>query len=162
MSEKSRACEHCIPNDVVLKANLAYVRYDNRSLSRGHVLVIPRRHVSSFFDTTIEEQHAVLSLMNEAKNISTDSYRLTATILTSTSEKQEDSHGCMFMSTSFLGILAMSQSRKAASGQCSRRSREPNFRFQSNRISISVPIAQRKKDSLRTVFLTSFPSTGKD
>jgi diadenosine tetraphosphate (Ap4A) HIT family hydrolase len=43
------------------------VRYDNHSLSRGHVLVIPRRHVASFFDMTTDEQHAVLSLMNEAK-----------------------------------------------------------------------------------------------
>lgn len=67
MSGKSQDCELCTPNDVVLESVLAYVRYDNHSLSRGHVLVIPRRHVASFFDMTADEQHAVLSLMNEAK-----------------------------------------------------------------------------------------------
>ncbi|MGH7825509.1 MAG: HIT family protein [Candidatus Binatia bacterium] len=67
MPDRSKACELCTPNDVVLEGGLAYVRYDNHSLSRGHVLVIPRRHVASFFDMTTDEQHAVLSLMNEAK-----------------------------------------------------------------------------------------------
>ena len=67
MSDKSQACELCTLNDVILESDLAYVRYDNHSLSRGHVLVIPRRHVASFFDMITEEQHAVLSLMNEAK-----------------------------------------------------------------------------------------------
>ena len=67
MSDKSQACELCTLNDVILESDLAYVRYDNHSLSRGHILVIPRRHVASFFDMTTEEQHAVLSLMNEAK-----------------------------------------------------------------------------------------------
>ncbi|HEU4343028.1 MAG TPA: HIT family protein [Candidatus Binatia bacterium] len=67
MPDSSGACELCTPNEVVLEADLAYVRYDNHSLSRGHVLVVPRRHVASFFNMTTDEQHAVLSLMNEAK-----------------------------------------------------------------------------------------------
>ncbi len=46
---------------------LAYVRYDNNSLSRGHVLVIPRRHVASFFDMTKDEQDAILSLLTQAQ-----------------------------------------------------------------------------------------------
>ncbi|HEU4341830.1 MAG TPA: HIT family protein [Candidatus Binatia bacterium] len=51
----------------VLERDLAYVRYDNHSLSRGHVLVIARRHVANFFDMTTDEQHAVLALMNKAR-----------------------------------------------------------------------------------------------
>jgi diadenosine tetraphosphate (Ap4A) HIT family hydrolase len=65
--DKIEACELCTLNDVVLESDLAYVRYDNHSLSRGHVLVIPQRHVASFFEMTTDEQHAVLSLINEAK-----------------------------------------------------------------------------------------------
>ena len=67
VSDKIEACELCTPIDVVLESDLAYVRYDNHSLSRGHVLVIPQRHVASFFDMTTDEQHTVLSLINEAK-----------------------------------------------------------------------------------------------
>ena len=48
---------------------LAYVRRDNHALSRGHVLVIPRRHVASFFEMTSEEQAAVLALLNEAQRL---------------------------------------------------------------------------------------------
>jgi diadenosine tetraphosphate (Ap4A) HIT family hydrolase len=56
-----------VPNDVVAENSLAYVRHDNNSLSRGHVLVVPRRHVASFFDMTIEEHSAILELLNEAQ-----------------------------------------------------------------------------------------------
>lgn len=37
-------CELCTPHDVLIETSLAYVRHDNNSLSRGHVLVIPKRH----------------------------------------------------------------------------------------------------------------------
>ncbi len=85
MLDKPEACELCTPNDVVLESDVAYVRYDNHSLSRGHVLIIPRRHVASFFDMTTDEQHAVLSLMNEAKRFiekqfSPDGYNIGANV----------------------------------------------------------------------------------
>lgn len=63
----SSPCELCAPTDVVLQNALAYVRYDNHSLSRGHVLVVPKRHVASFFDMTPEEQVAVLQLLGEVQ-----------------------------------------------------------------------------------------------
>ena len=62
-------CELCMPMDVVAENSLAYVRYDSNSLSRGHVLVVPRRHVASFFDMTADEQAAVLSLLNQAQRL---------------------------------------------------------------------------------------------
>jgi diadenosine tetraphosphate (Ap4A) HIT family hydrolase len=69
MSDESLGCKLCTAQDVVLGNDLAYVRYDSNSLSRGHVLIIPKRHVANFFDMTTEEQHAVLSLMNDAKRL---------------------------------------------------------------------------------------------
>jgi diadenosine tetraphosphate (Ap4A) HIT family hydrolase len=67
MTIDATACELCARHDVLLENALAYVRHDNNSLSRGHVLVIPKRHVASFFDMTAEEQSAVLSLLREAQ-----------------------------------------------------------------------------------------------
>jgi diadenosine tetraphosphate (Ap4A) HIT family hydrolase len=52
---------------LLLQDDLAYVRFDNNSLSRGHVLVVPRRHVASFFDMTPAEKTCVLSLLDRAK-----------------------------------------------------------------------------------------------
>jgi diadenosine tetraphosphate (Ap4A) HIT family hydrolase len=61
------SCELCIRSEVLLENDLAYVRYDSNSLSRGHVLVIPKRHVASFFDMTPKEQSAVLDLLRDAQ-----------------------------------------------------------------------------------------------
>ena len=58
-------CELCNRQEVLLENALAYVRHDNNSLSRGHVLVIPKRHVAGFFDMTAEEQSAILALLRE-------------------------------------------------------------------------------------------------
>jgi len=63
----SSPCELCTVTDVVLQNALAYVRYDNHALSRGHVLVVPKRHVASFFDMSTDEQIAVLQLLGEAQ-----------------------------------------------------------------------------------------------
>ena len=60
-------CELCTPDMVLIEDELAYVRYDNNSLSRGHVLVVPRRHVASFFDMTDAEKTCVLGLLDRAK-----------------------------------------------------------------------------------------------
>jgi diadenosine tetraphosphate (Ap4A) HIT family hydrolase len=65
MAIEPTACELCSRHEVLLENALAYVRHDNNSLSRGHVLVIPKRHVASFFDMTAEEQAAVLALLGE-------------------------------------------------------------------------------------------------
>ncbi len=60
-------CELCAADKLLFENALAYVRHDNHSLSRGHVLVVPKRHVANFFDMTAEEQSAVLALLNQAQ-----------------------------------------------------------------------------------------------
>lgn len=61
-------CELCKPDNVMLDGALAYVRYDNNTLSRGHVLIIPRRHVASYFDMTLEEKSEVHALLDRAQS----------------------------------------------------------------------------------------------
>jgi diadenosine tetraphosphate (Ap4A) HIT family hydrolase len=60
-------CELCTPDMVLIEHELAYVRYDNNGLSKGHVLAVPRRHVADFFDMTAAEKAAILSLLDRAK-----------------------------------------------------------------------------------------------
>jgi diadenosine tetraphosphate (Ap4A) HIT family hydrolase len=67
MAAKAEDCELCVPVEVVRENTLAYVRRDNHALSPGHVLVVPRRHVASFFEMTAEEQSAILALLNDAQ-----------------------------------------------------------------------------------------------
>ena len=52
---------------MVIENELAYVRYDSDSLSRGHVLVVPKRHVASYFDLNSEEHAAINSLLCQAQ-----------------------------------------------------------------------------------------------
>ena len=60
-------CELCTPADVLIESDLAYARYEGNSLSRGHVIVVPRRHVADFFDMDATEQAAMLKLLNQAR-----------------------------------------------------------------------------------------------
>ncbi len=41
--------------------------WDRYPVSQGHCLVIPRRHIASFFDSTQAERLALLALIDEAK-----------------------------------------------------------------------------------------------
>ncbi len=68
-------CELCKPDIVLIEHELAYVRYDNNSLSKGHVLVVPRRHVADFFDMSDAEKAAILSLLDRARAMIAKGYR---------------------------------------------------------------------------------------
>jgi diadenosine tetraphosphate (Ap4A) HIT family hydrolase len=55
------------PRGVSLERELAYSARDSYAASPGHTLVIPRRHVASFFELTPEEIQACMELINEEK-----------------------------------------------------------------------------------------------
>jgi diadenosine tetraphosphate (Ap4A) HIT family hydrolase len=60
-------CELCKEDMLLFGDDNAYARYDSNSLSKGHVLVVPRRHVADFFDMTWEEKSSILTLLDKAK-----------------------------------------------------------------------------------------------
>ena len=62
-------CPFCtLPRErLVFESELAFVIRDGYPVSPGHTLVIPRRHVASFFETTPDEQAALLKLLNLAR-----------------------------------------------------------------------------------------------
>ncbi|WP_374434545.1 HIT family protein [Inhella sp.] len=62
-------CAFCmLPTDRIVGSNddAIWMR-DAYPVSRGHSLVIPRRHIASFFDTTEDERQALLALLDEAR-----------------------------------------------------------------------------------------------
>ena len=67
MSTAGSPCPFCTLDMVLFGDDLAYVRRDDRPMSPGHVMVIPRRHVPNFFDMTWEEKTSVLALLDRAK-----------------------------------------------------------------------------------------------
>lgn len=65
----STPCPFCaLPKARVLFSNDSSIAFrDAYPVTRGHTLVIPLRHVSSFFDTTPEERTSMLGLLEAAK-----------------------------------------------------------------------------------------------
>jgi diadenosine tetraphosphate (Ap4A) HIT family hydrolase len=58
----------------VLADRLAFARRDGYPVSKGHTLIIPRRHVRSFFDCVDDERQAMLSLLDRAKALLDQQY----------------------------------------------------------------------------------------
>jgi diadenosine tetraphosphate (Ap4A) HIT family hydrolase len=64
-----RGCIFCaLPDERIVVSNAAAVAIeDGFPLTPGHSLIIPRRHVRSFFELTREERSAVFDLLELAK-----------------------------------------------------------------------------------------------
>jgi diadenosine tetraphosphate (Ap4A) HIT family hydrolase len=68
-------CELCTPKDVLFESDFAYVAHEINSLSRGHVIVVPKRHVANFFEMSGSEQGSVLALLNRAQRMIQDLHK---------------------------------------------------------------------------------------
>lgn len=70
-SETNRAgiCPFCClaADRLVLEDEFSLVIRDGFPVSEGHTLIIPRRHVQSFFETTHEERSSLLAMLGMAK-----------------------------------------------------------------------------------------------
>lgn len=62
-------CPFCALSEkrVLLRNDTAVAVRDTYPVTRGHTLVIPVRHVASFFDATSAEREAMLALLDTAK-----------------------------------------------------------------------------------------------
>ncbi len=65
----SAGCPFCPPDAsrVLHDDELVFVLRDGFPVSPGHVLVIPHRHVASFFETTLAERRAILDAIEIAR-----------------------------------------------------------------------------------------------
>jgi diadenosine tetraphosphate (Ap4A) HIT family hydrolase len=70
MSEpQKKPCPFCPPKDreILTTHPLAVAIEDSYPLTKGHSLVVPRRHVASFFELTADERTAMMELLDRAK-----------------------------------------------------------------------------------------------
>ena len=68
--KKIPECPFChLPADrIILTNDFAIGIRDGFPVSNGHTLIMPKRHVGSFFETTPDERTALLDLLDIAKN----------------------------------------------------------------------------------------------
>lgn len=62
-------CPFCgySPSSIILTNDEAYAIYDTKPLSPGHLLILPKRHIASLFEATVDEQTAMLLLLDQAR-----------------------------------------------------------------------------------------------
>ncbi|MFT4020093.1 MAG: HIT family protein [Acinetobacter sp.] len=65
--------EHCAycdydEYDIIAKNDFGIIFPEPNPLSQGHVVIVPLRHVSSFFEVTDKERKSLLSLLEQARN----------------------------------------------------------------------------------------------
>lgn len=73
----TKKCVFCtLPDGRVIRANEhAFTIRDGFPISPGHTLVIPRRHVGSFFEVTAEERTCLLELLDQSKKMIDEEFR---------------------------------------------------------------------------------------
>lgn len=70
--ENSPSCPFCHPNKdrkLIAESETVLAIYDKYPVNPGHALIIPKRHCSSFFELTSQEQVACLEMLNEVREI---------------------------------------------------------------------------------------------
>lgn len=72
---EEEGCAFCNSSETVLENDLAYSVFDRFPVSEGHMLIIPKRHVESFFDTTREERDALGQLVERCRDLLMERYR---------------------------------------------------------------------------------------
>ena len=60
--------------EIIASTSLSIAFFDGFPVSPGHALIIPRRHVASFFDLTMDEQQDMLKLAGCVKSIIDEKY----------------------------------------------------------------------------------------
>lgn len=67
-------CQAFENNDYFLENKLAFARFDGFPVSKGHLEVIPKRHIKDWWEATDEERMAIFKLIDEAKKIVDEKY----------------------------------------------------------------------------------------
>jgi len=77
METEPKKCQFCNPfvDEVVARNDLCYARWDRFPVSKGHLLIMPFRHVQDLFSLTPEEGQAMLVLINECKAVIEENFR---------------------------------------------------------------------------------------
>lgn len=62
-------CNLAKDKEIISETATALAFYDGFPVSKGHTLIVPKRHVANYFDLSIHEQRALWLLVNRCKKI---------------------------------------------------------------------------------------------
>lgn len=70
-------CIFCNPHrkiNLLTESATAYAMFDGYPLSKGHVLIVPKRHISNYFELPLKEQSACWIMANKVQEILTKEF----------------------------------------------------------------------------------------
>lgn len=71
---KNNNCIFCNPTNIIINGEYAYSRWDGFPVSRGHCLIIPKRHVGAIDDLTDAELKDVYTVLHQTKILLIETY----------------------------------------------------------------------------------------
>lgn len=73
---EEKPCRFCNPfaDDVVAKNKLCYARWDRFPVSKGHLLLMPFRHVPDYFSLTRDEKEAMTDIIDVCREIIVENF----------------------------------------------------------------------------------------
>jgi len=77
MNSTNHNCPFCNPDsgrEIIVENYSAYAMYDKYPVSKGHTLIIPKRHVADYFELSSEEQTACWCIVNAVRQISIEKF----------------------------------------------------------------------------------------
>jgi len=76
VNQPAKRCPFCSPLDreIVIEGTLAMALWDSYPVNPGHALIVPRRHVASWFDATAAEREEIMQLADGARRIVTEKH----------------------------------------------------------------------------------------
>ena len=69
MSEPCPFCNAEVNNELLASSPLSMAFYDSFPVSPGHCLIVPKRHIASFFDLSEEEKNDLFAVAEQVKAI---------------------------------------------------------------------------------------------
>lgn len=78
-------CQFCQKRDYLLENEYAYAKFDTNPTTMGHMLIVPKRHVTDYNYLTEAEKEAMHKLVDMSKDVlagiySPDDYNLSMSI----------------------------------------------------------------------------------
>ena len=68
--DQVKDCPFCnIERKIIIESEFSFSIFDAFPVNEGHALIIPKRHCSSYFELTMEEQTDCIALLNKVKCI---------------------------------------------------------------------------------------------
>jgi len=61
-------------HEIIIENDFCYARWDNFPVSKGHLEIVPKEHINSFFDISSDQLNQIYSLLKEAKEIVQNKY----------------------------------------------------------------------------------------